>query len=131
MGDLLALAVVAHGGMQRRDELKTLRTELSVAGSMCGASSSSSGSAHRQDLRDRDACRTAYYHAFTRSESRSLFVPDRLASASAHAGLGVLYMCSNRAELGIVECERARALDQNLATAHGWIGMGKYYIGRG
>jgi TolB-like protein/class 3 adenylate cyclase len=55
----------------------------------------------------------------------------RPGSASAHAGLGVLYMCSNRAELGIVECERALALDQNLATAHGWIGMGKYYIGRG
>ena len=34
MGDLFALAVEAHGGMQRRDELKTLRTELSVAGSM-------------------------------------------------------------------------------------------------
>jgi hypothetical protein len=34
MGDLLALAVVAHGGMQRWDEFKTLRTVLSVAGSL-------------------------------------------------------------------------------------------------
>ena len=34
MGDLLALAIVAHGGMQRWDEFKTLRTVLSVAGSL-------------------------------------------------------------------------------------------------
>ena len=55
----------------------------------------------------------------------------RPGSAAAHAALGVLYMSSNRAELGIVECERALALDRNLATAHGWIGMGKFYMGRG
>ena len=41
------------------------------------------------------------------------------------------HMNSGRAELGIVECERALALDRNLATAHAWIGMGKYYSGRG
>ena len=34
MGDLLALAAVAHGGMQRWDEFTTLRTVLSVAGSL-------------------------------------------------------------------------------------------------
>jgi TolB-like protein/class 3 adenylate cyclase/tetratricopeptide (TPR) repeat protein len=52
-------------------------------------------------------------------------------SAAAHAGLGVLYINSNRVPLGLVECERALAIDRNLATAHGWIGMGKYYIGQG
>ena len=51
-------------------------------------------------------------------------------SAAAHAGLGVLYINSNRVELGLVECERALAIDRNLATAHGWIGMGKHYLGR-
>ncbi len=55
----------------------------------------------------------------------------RAGSAAAHAALGVLYMNRGRAELGIIECERALALDRNLATAHAWIGMGKYYSGRG
>jgi TolB-like protein/class 3 adenylate cyclase/Flp pilus assembly protein TadD len=54
----------------------------------------------------------------------------RPGSAAAHAALGVLYINSNRVELGLVECERALAIDRNLATAHGWIGMGKFYIGR-
>jgi tetratricopeptide (TPR) repeat protein len=54
----------------------------------------------------------------------------RPASAEAHAALGVLFMNSGRAELGIVECERGLALDRNLATAHAWIGMGKYYSGQ-
>ena len=53
----------------------------------------------------------------------------RPGSAAAHAALGVLYINSNRVELGLVECERALAIDRNLATAHGWIGMGKFYIG--
>ena len=55
----------------------------------------------------------------------------RPGSAAAHAALGVLYINSNRVELGLVECERALAIDRNLATAHGWIGMGKFYLGRG
>jgi TolB-like protein/class 3 adenylate cyclase/Flp pilus assembly protein TadD len=54
----------------------------------------------------------------------------RPGSAAAHAALGVLYINSNRVELGLVECERALAIDRNLATAHGWIGMGKFYIGK-
>jgi TolB-like protein/class 3 adenylate cyclase/Flp pilus assembly protein TadD len=54
----------------------------------------------------------------------------RPGSAAAHAALGVLYINSNRVELGLVECERALAIDRNLATAHGWIGMGKFYMGR-
>ena len=39
-------------------------------------------------------------------------------------------MFTNRAQQGIAECERALALDRNLADAHGCIGMGKYFVGR-
>jgi tetratricopeptide (TPR) repeat protein len=39
-------------------------------------------------------------------------------------------MYSNRALQGIAECERALAIDRNLAAAHGWIGHGKYFVGR-
>ena len=52
MGDLLALAIVAHGGMQRWDEFKTSRP--SFPSPAPSGASSSSRSAHRQDLRDRE-----------------------------------------------------------------------------
>ena len=52
MGDLLALAIVAHGGMQRWDEFKTSRP--SFPSPAPSGASSSSRSAHRQDLRDRN-----------------------------------------------------------------------------
>jgi TolB-like protein/class 3 adenylate cyclase len=45
--------------------------------------------------------------------------------------LGLAYMYSNRAAQGIAQCERALALDRNLAFAHGYIGMAKYFVGRG
>ena len=45
--------------------------------------------------------------------------------------LGGAYIWSNRAAQGIAQCERALALDRNLALAHGYIGMAKYFIGRG
>jgi TolB-like protein/class 3 adenylate cyclase/Tfp pilus assembly protein PilF len=48
----------------------------------------------------------------------------------AHLALGVVYMFTNRAAQGIRECERALALDRNLADAHGCIGMAKYFVGR-
>jgi TolB-like protein/class 3 adenylate cyclase len=50
--------------------------------------------------------------------------------AGAHLALGAVYMFTNRAILGIHACERALALDRNLADAHGCIGMAKYFIGR-
>jgi TolB-like protein/Tfp pilus assembly protein PilF len=70
----------------------------------------------------------------------------RLASAEAFAtralslapdyprgrmSLGVVYIGSNRAAQGIAQCERALALDRNLAAAHGYIGMAKYFVDRG
>ena len=42
--------------------------------------------------------------------------------------LGVAYMWSNRAEQGIAQCERALALDRNLAAAHGYIGLAKLFV---
>jgi TolB-like protein/Tfp pilus assembly protein PilF len=50
--------------------------------------------------------------------------------AGAHLSLGAVQMFTNRAALGIGECERALALDHNLADAHGCIGMAKYFVGR-
>ena len=37
---------------------------------------------------------------------------------------------TNRVAQGIAECERALALDRNLADAHGMFGSAKVYIGR-
>jgi hypothetical protein len=44
--------------------------------------------------------------------------------------LGNVYILTKRAAEGIAECEYALALDPNLASAHGNIGMGKICIGR-
>src|SRR5262249_26072519 len=50
--------------------------------------------------------------------------------AMAHCLLGVVQIFTRRAAQGIAQCERALALDRNLATAYGWIGLGKCYLGR-
>jgi TolB-like protein/class 3 adenylate cyclase len=50
--------------------------------------------------------------------------------ATAHHILGVAYVLTNRAKLGISECEYALALDRNLADAHGSIGSAKFFMGR-
>ena len=44
--------------------------------------------------------------------------------------MGVVQIYTNRAEQGIAECERALALDPNLAEAHAMIGIAKIVIGR-
>jgi TolB-like protein/class 3 adenylate cyclase len=49
--------------------------------------------------------------------------------AIAHLLLGIIQIFTNRGAEGIAECERALALDRNLADAHAWIGHGKYTIG--
>jgi TolB-like protein/class 3 adenylate cyclase len=51
--------------------------------------------------------------------------------ARAHMFLGHVQGRTNRAAQGIAECERALALDRNLANAHASIGLTKSYIGRG
>jgi tetratricopeptide (TPR) repeat protein len=50
--------------------------------------------------------------------------------ALAHLCMGRIQIHTNRAAQGIAECERALALDRNLATAHGLIGMAKSFLGR-
>src|SRR5262249_47225620 len=47
-----------------------------------------------------------------------------------HAALGYAQMLTNRGIQGIAECERALALDRNLAHAHAGIGLAKWLIGR-
>jgi Flp pilus assembly protein TadD len=44
--------------------------------------------------------------------------------------LGMVQINTNRAAQGISECERALALDRNLASAHGQIGFAKLFTGR-
>ena len=51
--------------------------------------------------------------------------------AQAHMYLGVVHIFTNRAAQGISECEQALALDRNLANAHGFIGLAKFFLGRG
>ena len=50
--------------------------------------------------------------------------------ARAHCLMGVVQIFTKRAAQGIAECERALALDRNLATSHAWIGLGKCNLGR-
>ena len=50
--------------------------------------------------------------------------------ARAHLSLGPVLCVTNRGEAGIAECERALAIDPNLAAAHGAIGAFKAHIGR-
>ena len=49
----------------------------------------------------------------------------------AHSVLGFVQIFTNRAAQGIAECERALALDHNLADAHAFIGLAKFFLGRG
>jgi TolB-like protein/Tfp pilus assembly protein PilF len=48
----------------------------------------------------------------------------------AHMYLGAVRMQTRRVAEGIAECNQALALDRNLADAHGFIGFGKYLMGR-
>ena len=46
--------------------------------------------------------------------------------AMAHLCMGRVQIQTNRARQGIAECERALALDRNLATAHANIGQAQF-----
>jgi TolB-like protein/class 3 adenylate cyclase/Flp pilus assembly protein TadD len=50
--------------------------------------------------------------------------------ARAHNCLGCVLGVTNRVEQAIAECERALAIDRNLAPAHAVIGVRKLYLGR-
>jgi TolB-like protein len=73
---------------------------------------------------DRAACSLA---AETNAIKALSLAPDH---ALAHRVLGGVYIFTNRAAQGIAECERALALDGNLADAHGAIGIAKSFMGR-
>lgn len=49
---------------------------------------------------------------------------------TAHLTLGSVYIFTGRAVQGIAECQRALALDRNIATAHAFIGQAKRHLGR-
>ncbi|MGY3506999.1 MULTISPECIES: winged helix-turn-helix domain-containing tetratricopeptide repeat protein [unclassified Bradyrhizobium] len=51
--------------------------------------------------------------------------------AFAHLVLGGVLNVTNRAAQGIAACERALALDRNLAEAHAQIGFARYFMGHG
>lgn len=52
--------------------------------------------------------------------------------AFAQFMLGAVHIAGGRdAAQGIQHCERALAFDRNLAVAHGYIGLGKFFDGRG
>jgi TolB-like protein/class 3 adenylate cyclase/Tfp pilus assembly protein PilF len=74
---------------------------------------------------DRDARCAAAEATLTKALSMS---PQH---ARGHMVLGALQINTRRAAQGIRECERALALDRNLADAHGIIGVAKVFIGRG
>jgi TolB-like protein/class 3 adenylate cyclase len=50
--------------------------------------------------------------------------------ARGHMFLGFVYVLTKRAEQGIAKCERALALDRNLANAHAYVGLGKTFNGQ-
>jgi tetratricopeptide (TPR) repeat protein len=50
--------------------------------------------------------------------------------ALAYFVLGLVQTNTNRSLQGIAECERALALDRNLARAHAGLGYAKYNLGR-
>jgi TolB-like protein/class 3 adenylate cyclase/tetratricopeptide (TPR) repeat protein len=52
-------------------------------------------------------------------------------NAAAHMFMGLLLANTNRAIEGVAECERALALDRNLANAHAFIGYAKILLCRG
>jgi TolB-like protein len=73
---------------------------------------------------DRAALLAAVEAALTKALS---LAPEH---AVAHLRLGGVQIWTNRATQGIAECERALALDRNLAAAHAVIGLAKIYLGR-
>jgi len=72
---------------------------------------------------------SVHFEAAETALNRVLFhAPDH---PRAHMLLGAVQLQTNRASEGITECRQALLLDRNLADAHGFIGLGKYQLGRG
>jgi len=72
--------------------------------------------------------RTARFSAAETNAIKAIsLAPDE---AVAHLVLGNVYIFTNRATLGIAECEHALLLDRNLAGAHSVIGLAKCFMGQ-
>jgi TolB-like protein len=50
--------------------------------------------------------------------------------APGHICLGIIRIYTNRVAQGIAELEQALAIDRNLADAHAYIGIAKWFLGR-
>jgi lipoprotein signal peptidase len=64
---------------------------------------------------------------FDASKLRFVWVFN-VADVSIDSGIALVLLAAFRL---IAEYEQALALDRNLAIAHGWIGLAKYFMGRG
>ena len=108
----------ARGFFERASTLDPDNIEAIVGIAIADAMS---GSGHMTDERAKR------FAAAEGALSKALhLVPDH---ALAHMYLGFVQISTNRATLGVAECRQALALDRNLAMAHGFIGLAKYFIG--
>jgi TolB-like protein/class 3 adenylate cyclase len=119
-GSSLEFLLKARGYFERAlsldpDNVRALIGIASVDGRAAGS----------HQTNDRAARLSAAEAALTKALS---LAPD---NALAHWELGRVQIWTNRPVTGIAECERALALDRNLAAAHGSIGLAKYCLGRG
>ena len=73
--------------------------------------------------------RTARFAAAEAASTKALSIAPNHAHGPLASGLRPNF--TNRAAQGIAECERALALDRNLADAHAIIGLAKFFLGRG
>ncbi len=71
--------------------------------------------------------KAAFASAEAKAANALSLVPDH---ARGHLTLGMVYLQTQRAALGIAEMEHALRLDRNLAQAHASIGLGKSFTGR-
>jgi tetratricopeptide (TPR) repeat protein len=80
------------------------------------------GSSHMADDRE------------VRLQAAEASLVQALRAAPAHGLaltlLGAVHIVTNRADEGIAECQRALALDRNLAIAHSFVALAKSYVGR-
>ena len=110
--------VQARGFFERALELDPGNIDARVGAAWVDVRTGNSYTTH-----DPVACFAAAEAAVTKTLS---LAPEH---AMAHQVLGLILISTNRAAQGIAECERALALDRNLAPAHGAIGLAKYSMG--
>ncbi len=85
-GDLLALAVEAHGGLRRWRELTSITVRLSLGGETCHEKGWA-GVLHEMVVTVDPHAQRAWFAPFTAPERRGLFTPDRVAIETAGGDL--------------------------------------------